>query len=144
MVGHHSPRYERFGWASARADDVVNYVPARLTALLAAAVAPLTGGSGRAALSVWRADGSKHPSPNAGVCESAYAGALGVRLGGRNDYGSRVEDRPVLGASGRPPAAGDISRAVRLSRAVTLAAALACAGIAAIRAPIGAISRRAR
>jgi adenosylcobinamide-phosphate synthase len=161
MVGHHSPRYERFGWASARADDVANYIPARLTALLAAALAPLAGGSGRAALAVWRADGSKHPSPNAGVCESAYAGALGLRLGGRNDYGSRTEDRPVLGGGvygkrggfygkpgkahvkpGRPAAAGDISRAIGLSRGVTIAAALACAGIAVISAPIAAISRR--
>jgi len=149
MVGHHSPRYERFGWASARADDVANYVPARLTALLAAAVAPLAGGSGRAALAVWRADGGKHPSPNAGVCESAYAGALGLLLGGRNDYGSRVEDRPVLGAGahGKPARAadaGDISRAVRLSRGVTIAAGLACAGIAAISLPIVPLSRRAK
>jgi len=155
MVGHHSPRYERFGWASARADDVANYIPARLTALLAATVAPLSGGSGRMALAVWRADGGKHPSPNAGVCESAYAGALGLRLGGRNDYGSRIEDRPVLGAGvygkhsfsgkqARPAAAGDISRAVRLSRRVTIAAALACAGIAAISLPIVPLSRRAK
>ena len=155
MVGHRSPRYERFGWASARADDVANYIPARLTALLAATVAPLSGGSGRMALAVWRADGGKHPSPNAGVCESAYAGALGLRLGGRNDYGSRIEDRPVLGAGvygkrgvfgkpARPAAAGDISRAVRLSRRVTIAAALACAGIAAISLPIVPLSRRAK
>jgi adenosylcobinamide-phosphate synthase len=144
MVGHHSPRYERFGWASARADDVANYIPARLTALLTAAVAPLAGGSARGALAAWRADGSRHPSPNAGVCESACAGALGVRLGGRNDYGSRIEHRPVLGGSGRPAAGGDIGRAIRLSRWVTIAAALACAGIAAISPAVGAIRRRAR
>jgi len=135
MVGHHSPRYENFGWASARADDVANYLPARLTALLAVAVAPVAGGSGRAALATWRRDGRRHPSPNAGVCESAYAGALGVRLGGRNDYGSHVEDRPVLGGGtqgdeGKPATAADIRRAVRLSRAVTIAAAITCAGIA--------------
>ncbi len=144
MVGHRSPRYERFGWASARADDVANYIPARLTALLAAALAPLAGGSGRAALAVWRADGGKHPSPNAGVCESAYAGALGLRLGGRNDYGSRIEDRPVLGAAGRPATARDIGRAIRLSRGATIAAALACAGIAVVSLPIATISRRAK
>jgi adenosylcobinamide-phosphate synthase len=71
-----------------------------------------------------------------------------VRLGGRNDYGSRIEDRPVLGASGRPAAAADISRAIRLSRAVTVASALACAGIAAISPVagviVGAIQRRAK
>jgi adenosylcobinamide-phosphate synthase len=133
MVGHHSPRYENFGWASARADDIANYLPARLTAALAAAVAPAAGGSGRAALAVARADGRRHPSPNAGVAEAAFAGALGVRLGGRNDYGSHVEDRPVLGGDGRPPELADIARAARLSRAVTVAAAVSCAAIALAR-----------
>jgi adenosylcobinamide-phosphate synthase len=136
MVGHHSPRYENFGWAAARADDIANYVPARLTAALTALMASALGdpggpggrlGAGRTAMAVTRRDGRRHPSPNAGMCEAAFAGALGVRLGGRNDYGSRVEDRPVLGAEGRPPGAGDIRRAVRLSQAITAAAAVACA-----------------
>jgi adenosylcobinamide-phosphate synthase len=130
MVGHHSPRYENFGWAAARADDLANYLPARLTAALAAAVAPAAGGSGQAALTVARADGRRHPSPNAGVAEAAFAGALGLRLGGRNDYGSHAEDRPVLGAEGRPPGVDDIASATRLSRAVTVAAAVTCAAIA--------------
>ena len=133
MVGHHSPRHENFGWASARADDAANYLPARLTAALTAVVAPVAGGSGRAALAVARADGRRHPSPNAGVAEAAFAGALGVRLGGRNDYGSHVEDRPVLGGGGRPPRPADIARAARLSRAITVAAAVACAAIALAR-----------
>ena len=133
MVGHHSPRYENFGWAAARADDLANYLPARLTALLAAAAAPAVGGSGRAALAVARADGRRHPSPNAGVAEAAFAGALGLRLGGRNDYGSHAEDRPVLGAAGRPPGVDDIARAARLSRAVTAAATVACAAITLAR-----------
>jgi adenosylcobinamide-phosphate synthase len=133
MVGHHSPRYENFGWASARTDDVANYLPARLTAALTAVVAPVAGGSGRGALAVARADGRRHPSPNAGVSEAAFAGALGVRLGGRNDYGSHVEDRPVLGGDGRAPRVHDIARAARLSRAVAVAAAVACAALAAAR-----------
>jgi adenosylcobinamide-phosphate synthase len=133
MVGHHSPRYENFGFASARADDAANYLPARLTAALTAVAAPLAGGSGRAALAAARADGRRHPSPNAGVAEAAFAGALGVRLGGRNDYGSHVEDRPVLGADGRAPATADIARAARLSRVVTVAAAVTCAALAAAR-----------
>jgi len=132
MVGHHSPRYERFGWAAARADDVANYLPARLTALLTAAVAPLCAGSTRGALAVTRADGRRHPSPNAGMCEAAFAGGLGIALGGRNDYGGRVEDRPVLGGSGKPPSEADIHRAVRLSQAVTAAAALACGTLAVV------------
>lgn len=133
IVGHHSPRYENFGWASARADDVANYLPARLTAGLTALVAPMAGGSARGALAVARADGQRHPSPNAGVAEAAFAGALGVRLGGRNDYGSHVEDRPVLGGDGRPACRDDIARAARLSRAVTVAATVACAAIALAR-----------
>ncbi|HXC85531.1 MAG TPA: cobalamin biosynthesis protein [Trebonia sp.] len=133
MVGHHSPRYENFGWASARTDDVANYLPARLTAALTAVVAPVAGGSGRGALAVARVDGRRHPSPNAGMPEAAFAGALGVRLGGRNDYGSHVEDRPVLGGDGRAPRVHDIARAARLSRAVAVAAAVACAALAAAR-----------
>ena len=140
MVGHHSPRYENFGWAAARADDIANYLPARLTAALSALVAPVAGGSGRAALAVTRRDGRRHPSPNSGMCEAAAAGALGVRLGGRNDYGGRVEDRPVLGAEGGQPRARDIGRAIRLSQAVTLAAAAGCAVLAVALRP----GRRAR
>jgi adenosylcobinamide-phosphate synthase len=123
MVGHRSPRYERFGWASARLDDVLNWVPARLTAALTVLVAPLAGGSAGGAWRAWHRDGAAHPSPNAGRCEAALAGALGVRLGGRNVYGSRVEDRPALG-DGQPPVRGDVRRATRLSRAVWTAAAV--------------------
>jgi len=122
MVGHRSARYERFGWAAARLDDVVNWLPARLTAALTVVCAPLAGGSAAGALRAWRRDGAAHPSPNAGRCEASMAGALGVRLGGRNVYGSRVEDRPELGDGPRPGTA-DIARAVRLSRAVWLSAA---------------------
>jgi adenosylcobinamide-phosphate synthase len=128
MVGHRSPRYERFGWAAARLDDVANWLPARITAALMVVCAPLAGGSARSALRVWLRDGASHPSPNSGRCEAAAAGALGVRLGGRNVYGSRIEVRPALG-DGCPPGTGDIRRAVRLSRAVwTAATILATAG----------------
>jgi adenosylcobinamide-phosphate synthase len=123
MVGHRSPRYARFGWAAARIDDAANWVPARLTAALTVACAPLAGGSAAGAWRAWQRDGAAHPSPNAGRCEASLAGALGLRLGGRNVYGSRVEDRPALG-DGRPPGAEDIARAVRLSRAVWCAAAV--------------------
>jgi adenosylcobinamide-phosphate synthase len=123
MVGHRSPRYERFGWAAARLDDAANWLPARLTAALTVACAPLAGGSAGGALRTWLRDGAAHPSPNAGRCEASAAGALGVRLGGRNSYDGRVEDRPALG-DGRPPGTADIPRAVRLSRAVWLAAAI--------------------
>ncbi|MEV6982279.1 cobalamin biosynthesis protein [Sphaerisporangium sp. NPDC051017] len=132
MVGHRSARYETFGWAAARLDDVANFVPARITGVLASLLAPLVGGSSRQAAAVLRRDGHRHPSPNSGRCEAAFAGALGVRLGGRNDYGGRIEHRPEMG-DGDPPAVTDISRSVRLARAVNLAAAaLASAGAWAV------------
>jgi adenosylcobinamide-phosphate synthase len=128
MVGHRSSRYLRFGWFPARADDVANWLPARLTAALTVACAPVVGGSVSGAWRTWRRDGAAHPSPNAGRCEASLAGALGLRLGGRNTYGTRVEDRPSLG-DGRAPDRDDIARATRLSRTVWLAAA-ALAGLA--------------
>jgi adenosylcobinamide-phosphate synthase len=135
MVGHRSPRYARFGWAAARFDDVLNWVPARVTALLTVLTAPLVDGSPAGAWRAWHRDGAAHPSPNAGQCEAALAGALGLRLGGRNVYGARVEERPTLG-DGQPPVRGDIRRAVRLSRAVwTAAAALAALSRLARRIP---------
>jgi len=131
MVGSRSPRYLRFGWASARLDDLLNLVPARLTALLVAAVAPVVGGSSPGALRIAVRDGHRHPSPNSGYGEAAYAGALGLRLGGRNVYEGRVEERPGLG-DGRPPAPADLRRAARLCAAVTAAAAVGAAALAAI------------
>ena len=115
MVGHRSLRYEQFGWASARLDDLAGLIPARVTAGLVAAVRP------RSAARVSRAvreDAPAHPSPNAGIAEAAFAAALGLRLGGMNRYGDRVEHRPTLG-DGRNPRPGDIRAAVRLSRDVT-------------------------
>ncbi|MFD0419125.1 cobalamin biosynthesis protein [Streptomyces sp. NPDC127108] len=114
MVGHRSPRHLRYGWASARLDDVAGWPGARLTAALAV----VAGGSPRGAVRAWRADASKHPSPNAGVVEASFAGALGVRLGGTLAYAGRVEHRPVLNGGGRAVAVGDIERAVKLSRRV--------------------------
>lgn len=116
MVGYRSPRFERFGWASARLDDVANLVPSRATAV---AVALISGSPG----STWAATrrfARAHPSPNSGWCEAAYAAALGLRLGGSNSYGGRVEHRPLIG-TGRAPVASDIPAAARLTGSVTLA-----------------------
>jgi adenosylcobinamide-phosphate synthase len=124
MIGHQSPRYTRFGWAAARFDDVANYLPARVTGILVAACAPVVGGSPRGALAAWRRDAARHPSPNAGVVEASFAGALGVRLGGPTQYAHRLEIRPTLG-DGRPPGRADVTRSVRLSRVVQAAAATA-------------------
>ena len=114
MVGHRSARYENYGWASARLDDAAGWVPARATAALVAGVRPT---SARAVWTAVRIQAPAHPSPNAGVAEAAFAAALGLRLGGQNRYGDRVELRPPLG-TGRPAEAGDIARAVALSHDV--------------------------
>jgi adenosylcobinamide-phosphate synthase len=131
MVGYRSPRYARFGWASARLDDVANWAPARLTGALAAACSPVVRGRPAATWQAMRRYGGRHPSPNAGRCEAAFAGALGVRLGGTNVYAGATEHRPVLGR-GSSPQPGDIRRAVRLCRAVTIASTVAAAAAAAI------------
>jgi adenosylcobinamide-phosphate synthase len=118
MVGYRSRRYRNFGWAAARLDDLANYLPARVCAVLAGAAAKRYTGAWRA----WRRDASKHPSPNAGPVEAAFAGALGLTLGGASSYGDEVEDRGTLG-DGPRPAPADIERVTRLSQRVGLAAA---------------------
>ena len=141
MVGHRSPRHLRFGWAAARLDDLANLVPARVAAALFAGLAPVVGGSPGQAVAAWRRDAMAHPSPNAGPVEAAVAGALGVTLGGRTVYPYGVDERPRLG-TGAVPTAGDLRRAVRLSRAVQVAAVVAGA-TAALMGP-RARRRRAR
>lgn len=133
MVGHHNARYEHFGWASARLDDLVNLPGSRLAGLLTVAL----GGEPRSASRAWRRDARRHPSPNAGVVESAFAGSLGIRLGGTNTYyGARTEERAVMG-DGRPPASDDIPRSARLAQRVgwgsALVLAAAGAGLAGVR-----------
>ncbi len=122
MVGYRSARYLRFGWASARLDDVANWIPARVTAALTSVCAPLISQASPAeVLRLTLRDGGRHPSPNAGRCEAAFAAALGVRLGGTNVYGGATEKRPELG-EGSAPEPGDIRRAIALSRAVSVSA----------------------
>jgi adenosylcobinamide-phosphate synthase len=129
MIGNRSPRYLRFGWAAARFDDAANFVAARITGVLVAVCAPLVGGSPAGAIRAWRRDAARHPSPNAGVVEAAFAGALGVRLGGPTQYAHELEIRPTLG-DGRPPEVADLARAVRLSRIVQVAAVAAGLSVA--------------
>ena len=118
MIGHRSVRYEEFGWAAARLDDVLGFLPARLGAWLAVLAAPSVGGTRVHAKTVLQRDGRAHPSPNAGPMEAAFAGALAVQLGGPLHYGPRLEDRPVIG-DGRRPDPEALRGAVRLSQAVT-------------------------
>jgi adenosylcobinamide-phosphate synthase len=129
MVGYRKGPYEELGWASARFDDLANLVPARTTAL---AVAVVSGRPART-LETARRYGPLTSSPNAGWTEAAFAGALGLKLGGPNAYGGVIKEGPVLGG-GRSPLPEDIRRAVRLMRRC-------CALLAAMAVLIGA-SRR--
>lgn len=131
MIGHRSPRYKRFGWAAARFDDAANFVAARATAVMVMVCAPVVGGSPVGVWLAWRRDAARHPSPNAGVVEAAFAGALGVRLGGPTQYAHELEIRPTLG-DGPPPQIADLRRAVRLSRAVQVGAALVAAVLSGV------------
>jgi adenosylcobinamide-phosphate synthase len=125
MIGHRDARYRHFGWAAARSDDLVNYIPARLAGVLLC----LAGGGG------WRImlrDARHHASPNGGWPEAAMAGALGVRLGGVVRYDGEPALRPWLG-EGRAPEASDLGRALRVYRCACLSMALIVGGIAWLR-----------
>jgi adenosylcobinamide-phosphate synthase len=129
MVGYRDARYADFGWAAARLDDLLGWPAARACALATVAAAALTGDDARGAWRVLRRDGARHPSPNAGRAEAAFAGALGVTLGGPNDYGGVVEHRPRLG-DGPPPDTAALRRAVRLSATTSALLAAAAAVVA--------------
>jgi adenosylcobinamide-phosphate synthase len=133
MVGYKNDRYRHFGWAAARLDDAANYIPARLTGILITGAAflmslPLNAGNSIRATSltvdVMLRDGRKHPSPNSGVPEAAYAGALGIVLGGPSTYNGVIVDKPFIGQE-LPVAAGLTSEACEryrgaLERAISL------------------------
>jgi adenosylcobinamide-phosphate synthase len=128
MVGYKSPKYRNFGWAAARLDDVLNLLPARMCAVLTG----VASGRWDDARAVWRRDAAKHPSPNAGPVEAAFAGALGLTLGGTNSYGTYAEDRGTLG-DGPAPTVDDVRRTAALARRVGMAAA----AVAAVSAVLG-------
>jgi adenosylcobinamide-phosphate synthase len=132
MVGYRSERYAAFGWGAARLDDVLGWPAARACAAATVVAAALRGEDAAGAVRAWRRDGARHPSPNAGRVEAAFAGALGVTLGGRNDYDGVVEDRPRLG-DGPAPDTAALRRAVALSATTSAVLAIAAAGVAAWR-----------
>jgi adenosylcobinamide-phosphate synthase len=117
MIGHLDDRYRWFGWASARLDDVANFIPARITALLLIFSAGIVSGSWPVMQRTWQIvlrDGGQHPSPNSGRPEAAMAGALGVQLGGSNRYDGLPIERPSLGDPGQPLTRAHIGRALTL------------------------------
>lgn len=112
--GYKDEKYLYFGWASARLDDIANYLPARLTAPLIAVTAAMLGFRPLNCLRIWLRDGRKHPSPNAGLSEAAVAGALGVQLGGMNYYDGEPFEGSCFGDPLRSLDARDILSANRL------------------------------
>lgn len=122
MVGYRNARYLYFGRVSARLDDILNFLPARLAALLLLLGAPLAGLSLRAAWRTFRRDRGQHLSPNSGQTEAVMAGALGIQLGGTHIYHGKAIVKPKIGEAGRPAETADIGRSVQL---LYLAASLA-------------------
>lgn len=114
MVGYKNERYLRFGWASARFDDLANWLPARMTGLLMVAIAPLVGLSGKGAYRMMLRDGRNHSSPNSGIPEAAAAGALGVQLGGTNSYFGAIVEKPAIGDELHPLTPESYRGAIRL------------------------------
>jgi adenosylcobinamide-phosphate synthase len=131
MLGYHTEQYEYFGKAAARLDDLVNLIPARLTALALAGAAWMLRGLGHAydGAAAWRIawrDGYKHASPNAGYPEAALAGALGVQLGGSSRYFGKVVEKPMLGEAQQPLHPGQVSRSLVLLDAASGLALVVC------------------
>ncbi|HHY51355.1 MAG TPA: cobalamin biosynthesis protein CobD, partial [Alphaproteobacteria bacterium] len=115
MIGHRTERYRDFGWASARLDDLLNFVPARLTALLVCGAAFwVSGADARNGWTTALRDARKHASPNAGWPEAALAGALGFALGGPRSYDGEVHDLPRFGDGREDLGPADIRRALEL------------------------------
>ena len=129
MLGYKNEKYLFFGRTAARLDDVANFLPARLTAMLMVPGAALAGLDWRNALRVCLRDRNRHTSPNAGYPEAACAGALGIRLGGDSVYGGRLVSKPTLGDPSRDIGADDIRRAGRLLYACAGLCFILCCGI---------------
>jgi adenosylcobinamide-phosphate synthase len=114
MIGHPEPPYRYFGRVAARLDDAASFIPARLTAVGIVAAAKLQGLEAGRAQQIWRRDGDKHASPNAGQSEASMAGALGVQLGGVRFYDGHPHHAPLLNAEARPASLRDARVAVSL------------------------------
>jgi len=114
MVGYLDEKYRDIGWSSAKLDDVFNFIPARITAVLMCVAAFLTGMDGKNAWRILRRDHANHKSPNCAWSESAAAGAMHIQLGGTHDYFGKPIEKPTIGDHDRPAQRSDIGRANRL------------------------------
>ena len=114
MVGYMDEKYRDIGWSSAKLDDILNYIPARLTALLMILAAFLTGMDGKNAFRIVHRDHANHKSPNCAWSEAAAAGALHIQLGGTHEYFGKPVEKPTIGDADRPAEREDIRRANRL------------------------------
>jgi adenosylcobinamide-phosphate synthase len=130
MVGYRNQRYLQFGCASAHMDDLLNFIPARLTALLIISAASVSGHSASGALRIFLRDRHKHPSPNSAHPEAAAAGALGVQLGGAASYGGIVSHKQLLGDPGRQLDEFAYHGMIRLMYISTFLMAAACIAVA--------------
>ncbi|HMC63744.1 MAG TPA: adenosylcobinamide-phosphate synthase CbiB [Gemmataceae bacterium] len=133
MVGYRNERYKDFGWASARLDDVLNFIPARLSCCLIALAAYCTGHRGGQALRIGWRDGRKHPSPNAGWAEAAMAGALGIQLGGTSTYSGVPSAKPLLGDPLEPLTPLKVRQAITVLRVTAWLTMGVMSGFAIIR-----------
>lgn len=130
MFGYRNERYREFGWAPARMDDLWNLVPARLSAFLVILAAPLCGLSLRGAARIWARDRYRHLSPNSAHPEAAFAGALGIRMGGAHTYGGMLVEKPTIGEDQNPPDRACLLRSLRLLAAATALCVALCTAIA--------------
>ncbi len=120
MIGYKNERYIKFGWAAARLDDLINFIPARLSALIIPLSALILKGNGRRSFFTMVKDRKNSFSPNAGIPEAAFAGALGITLGGRISYHGKESVIPVMGQESKPRERRDIPEAIKLMYLVSL------------------------
>ena len=122
MVGYKNKAYQDFGWASAKLDDLANFIPARLSAVFMPIAALIIGKDLKGAVKTIFSDRKKHPSPNSGIPEAAMAGALGVQLGGESSYQGKISSKPLIGKKINFLSAGSINQAVKISQVTALLA----------------------
>lgn len=115
MVGYKNERYKNFGWASAKLDDIFNFIPARIAGLLMPLAAVISGQDGLSSFKIVLRDRKKHPSPNSGIPEAAVAGALNIQLGGKNSYGGVEYTKPLIGDKVHSIVPGHIKDSLRIS-----------------------------